>query len=565
MFISKFNKLIRNRILWGFFAFIVVISFVAWGTQTGGRQSQEDAAGKLYGKPVSAEQFRKEYFNTYLSTSLMFGQPLKITDKLNELMRKLAWRRMVVLRKAEELKLTVSADEVAGTIEQQPFFVENGQFSRERYQAFVQTFLAKLGASEAQFEGQVREELLINKARMLVAQTVWVAPLEIAQAFSLVYDTFEVSYAVISHDDLRHKVKITDDEVRKYFAAHREDFKIPEMARVKYAVFPFSRFLDEKGLAEEALRSYYDENIERFSEKTTNGWSNPTPFDDVKDNIRAQLAHDNAVNAASDKALDFEVSLAPDRAGKAPTFEAAALSVGAAARTSEFFSLKSNVPGLADVGPDFNQAAFSLRPTADDYFSHPIRGSNAYYIIAFDKRDDARLPSFEEAQKEVQAAALDQAVENSLNDVARYLHDTASAAIKKGKSLAEALKSSGVEVLTTEPFSAKSGFPVDDEDLAYALTKNIMAVNAGELTDVIPLKDGAAIAWIKSRKSADNAVFQAIRKELGMFIKRKRAETVFYEWQEYLLKQAGFEDNAVKKGAKEPESDEPAPDEDIEI
>jgi len=565
MFISKFNKLIRNRILWGFFAFIVVISFVAWGTQTGGRQSPEEAAGKLYGKPVSADQFRKEYFNTYLSMSLMFGQPLKITDKLNELMRKLAWRRMVVLRKVDELKLTVTADEVAGTIEQQPFFVENGQFSRERYQAFVQTFLAKLGASEAQFEGQVREELLINKARMLVAQSVWVAPLEIAQAFSLVYDTFVVSYVVVSADDLRHKIKITDAEAQKYFTAHRENFKIPEMARVKYAVFPFSRFLDEDGLSEEALRACYDENIERFSVKTTNGWSNPMPFDDVEDEIRAQLAYDNAVNAASDKALDFEVSLAPDRSGNAPSFEAAALAAGAAVRTSEFFSLKSAVPGLLDVGPDFNQAAFSLRPTADDYFSHPIRGSNAYYIVAFDKRNDARIPSFEEVKKEAYAAAVDQAVEDNLNDVARYLHDTASAAIKNGKSLGEALKPFGVEVVTTEPFSAKSGFPVDDEDLAYALTKNIMAFNPGELTGVIPLKDGAAIAWIKSRKSADNAVFQAIRNDLGMFIKRKRAETVFYEWQEYLLKQAGFEDNALKKPAKEPAEDEPETDEDVEL
>jgi hypothetical protein len=241
------------------------------------------------------------------------------------------------------------------------------------------------------------------------------------------------------------------------------------------------------------------------------------------------------------------------------------LAAGAAARTSEFFSVKSAVPGLLDVGSDFNQAAFSLRPTADDYFSHPVRGSNAYYIVAFDKRNDARIPSFEEVKKEVYAAAVDQAVEDNLNDVARYLHDTASAAIKNGKSLSAAFKPFGVEVVTTEPFSAKSGFPVDDEDLAYALTKNIVAFNPGELTGVIPLKDGAAIAWVKSRKSADNAVFQAIRNDLGMFIKRKRAETVFYEWQEYLLKQAGFEDNALKKRAKEPASDEPETDEDTEI
>ena len=104
MFISKFNKLIRNKIMWGIFAFIVVISFVAWGTYTpGGSGNAEENAGKLYGKPVPADKFRKEYFNTYLSMSLMFGRPLKITEQLNDLMRKLAWRRMVVLQNAAKL------------------------------------------------------------------------------------------------------------------------------------------------------------------------------------------------------------------------------------------------------------------------------------------------------------------------------------------------------------------------------------------------------------------------------------------------------------------------------
>lgn len=586
MFISRFNKLIRNRILWGVFAFIVVISFVAWGTQTGGRQSQEDAPGKLYGKPVAADQFRKEYFNTYLSMSLMFGRPLKVTEKLNELMRKLAWRRIVVLRTVDKLGLTVPADEVAGTIEQQPSFVENGLFNRERYQAFVQTFLAKLGASEAQFEEQVREELLINRARILLAQSVWVAPLEIAQAFSQVYDTFVVSYVFISADDLRHKVKISNDEARKYFAAHQDDFKIPEMARVKYAVFPFNRFIDEDGLKDETLRSYYDENIEQFSVKTTNGWSAPIPFEDVEDEIRETLAQENAVDAAGDKALDFEVSLAPDRSGNAPSFEDALRVAGGTVQTSVFFSLKSVVPGL-NVGLDFNQAAFNLRPTPDDYFSHPIKGSNACYIIAFDRRAEARVPEYEEVKKEVLAAALEEAVQDKLNDVARYLHSSAAIAIKDGKLFAAALKPFGVEVVTTEPFSAKSGFPVDDEDLAYALTKNILMLNAGELSEIIPLdpsfaqgpafsaaspkassaeeKNGVAIAYIESRQPAERAVFQAIRNDLGVFIKRRRAETVFYEWQEYLLKQAGFEDLVLQKRAAQPAEDEPEADEDIEL
>ncbi len=546
MFISRFNKLIRNKILWSGFAAIVILSFVAWGTQTGGKATQEDSPGKLYGKPVPADQFRREYFNTYLSMSLMFGQPLKETPQLNELMRKLTWRRMVVLRQADKLGMSVAPDEVDGVIEQQPFFVDNGRFNPKRYEAFIQTFLQRLNASEAQFKDQVREELLINKARMLVSQACWVAPLEIAHAFSLVYDTFTVSYVFVSGDDLRSRVKITAEDARERFAAHPEEFKLPETIPVKYAAFPFKQFVNRDALTEETLRSYYDENIEQYSTKTTNGWSNPVAFTNVKDEILGRLAFEKAVTAAGDKAADFEVSLAPDRSGNAPAFEAAATAAGASVRTTAFFSARSIITGL-EVGPDFNQAAFSLRPTADDYFSHPIRGSNAYYVVAFDKREDARVPAYEEVQKDVFAAALEEAIRDRLDEFARGLQKAAVTALKNGKSFVEALKPFGVEVVTTDPFNARTGMPVDDEAMSRALTKNVLTLNAGELSEIIALTNGVALAYVEARKPGDHTVFNSIRNDLGMFIKRKRAETVYYEWQEYLLKDAGFEDRAQRK------------------
>ena len=548
MFISKFNKLIRNRLLWGIFAFIDVISFVAWGTQTSSTRESKEAAGKLFGKPDPADKFRKEFFNTYLSMALMFGQPLKITEEINDLLRKLTWRRMAVMKTAQEMDLAVAPDEVTGTIEQQPFFVENGQFNRKRYEAFVASFLSKLGASEAQFEDQVREELIINKARMLVSQAVWVAPLEVAQAFALVYDTFDVSYVVLRSDEIRQKIKVGEDEARKYFEEHKEEFKVPEQVRVKYAAFPFDRYLDEKSITAEAMRAYYDENIEAYSTKTTNGWSDPLPFEDVKGKIKERLARENAVNTAADRALDFEVMLAPDRSGKAPTFEAAALTAGVSVATSKYFSLQEQVDWL-DVGSDFNQAAFSLRMTDDDYFSHPVRGAGAYYVLGLEKRVEARIPEYEEVKDRVYAAAERQAEEEGVNDLALALRAAASKAVRDGKTLEQALAPTGVEVLSTGPFSAKTGFPDDNEDVVYALTKSIMAYNAGEMTELIPLKDGVAFAWIKSRTGADRSALASIRNDLGMYIRRKRAETVFHEWQEYLLKQAGFEDKVEKAKA----------------
>jgi hypothetical protein len=60
MFITHFNKLIRNKILWSIFATIVVMSFVLWTTQTGGSRAaqQVNRIGKLDGKAVPDQEFQ---------------------------------------------------------------------------------------------------------------------------------------------------------------------------------------------------------------------------------------------------------------------------------------------------------------------------------------------------------------------------------------------------------------------------------------------------------------------------------------------------------------------------
>jgi len=62
MLISRFNKLIRSRILWGVFLVIIVFSFVVWGTFSGGsREETARSPGRMYGKDVPAAEFHQAY------------------------------------------------------------------------------------------------------------------------------------------------------------------------------------------------------------------------------------------------------------------------------------------------------------------------------------------------------------------------------------------------------------------------------------------------------------------------------------------------------------------------
>lgn len=550
MFISKFNRLIRNKIIWGGFAFIVILSFVVWQTKTGARNDAgaQNASGKLDGKPVPATEVSSAYFNSFLAMSLMSGRPLNVNARVDAALKQMAWRRLIALRGAKEAHLTSSPEEVVSAIQQQPFFQEKGQFSRERYAAFIQQFLSSMRATENQFEEHIRQEILLTKARVMLAQTAWVAPLEIEEVYHQLYDPFVVSYVHIKLDELAHTVKVSDAEAKAYYEAHTNDFIVPEMMSVKYVSFPFNRFVDEGAFDEAALRNYYDEHIEDFTTRGTDDVSSAQSFEDVEDSLRDRLAHDAAIGAASDHAADFEVALAPDRKGQAPTFEAASKVAGLTVTTSAVFTLTNQVAGLR-VGLDFNKAAFSLRPTQDDYFSHPVRGSNAYYLLAFDRKTDARVPAYDEVRYAVRQAALIQAASNKLEQTAANIYKTVSGAMRKGETFAQAMRPYGLEVVTTEPFDVRSGLDVEEKEAFFELTKKILFMNAGELTDVIPVEDGVIIGHVDFRLASSQKLLDSVKKSLGQYIGKRRQDVVFREWQEYLLSAHKFEDTASKKTA----------------
>ncbi len=550
MFISKFNKLIRNKYIWSGFAFIVILSFVAWQTNTSAsREDQtQTSSGKLDGKPVPAAEMHAAYFNSYLYMSLMVGRPLKVTPRVETALRHMAWRRLIALRGAKDANLTASSEEVVTAIQQQPFFQEKGQFSPARYNAFIQQFLTNLRATENQFEDHIRQEIVLSKARLMLAQTAWVTPLEIEEVYHQLYDTFIISYVKLTHDELRGSVKVTDAEARAYFEAHTNDFTIPARMCVKYVTFPFERYIDEGALDDDAVRSYYDEHIEEFTTRGTGDLLTARSFEEVEPMLRDKLAGEAAESTAGDHAADFEVALAPDRKGNAPSFASVAKSAGLAVETSADFTLSDPVPGLR-VGLDFNKAAFALRPTPDDYFSHPVRGTNAYYVLAFEKKTEARVPAYEEVRVAARQAALDVATSNKLAQIAADVHQAVAEALQRGKTFAQAIRPYHLEVITTDPFAVRTGLDTEDKDAFYELTKKILFSNAGELSDIVPLEDGVAIAHVDARIVADRSLLASIKNELGQYIRKRRDDVAFREWQEYLLQAHKFEDAASKKSA----------------
>ncbi len=549
MFISKFNGMIRNRIVWGIIAFVIVMAFVVWGTQTDGGKadSAANSPGTLDGKHVKMDDFRHAYFNTWLSMCMSFGRRINITGEMDAALRGMAWRRLCALRAAGKMEVGVANDEVADAIRSQPFFVVDGRFSRDRYNAFIAGFLAEIGATEPQFEEFIRQELILSKMRFILAQSVWVSAPDAWSVFRQLYDTFTVQYVSLMRDELDHRTKISDEDGWVLFNLNPARFALPEMMSVKYVSFPVADFMDEAAVTEDMLLKYYDEYITARLEAGSDDWEDVPSLDDVEDEVRLMAASREAELAALDKASAFEVALAPDRSGLAPSFDEAAEAAGLTVFTSPLFAVDEPVPGV-DAGLDFNEGAFRLRPTPDESFSYPVKGEKSVYVLSFKERVDSRVPEFSEVKEEVMLAARDEATQKMLKELAEDVRAAIADDLEGGVSFADAVSSFGLELFDMEPFTVTARMAdFDDSDESYNLIRNVLSCNPGELTELIPLRRGVLLGYVQSREPADGSVYASIGGDLVEYIRDKRQETIFDSWQGWLLSSADFTDLARQR------------------
>ena len=590
MLISKFHRLIQSRLLWATFLIVIVFSFVIWGTQMpnqGANAEEANAEGKLNDKWVSRDEFRQAYFDTYMSVVLAVGQPINMTEKIDEEIRKSAWRRIVAMKQARDLGLGASDDEVRATIQAHPGFSTDGRFNPSQYNGFVQNFLANLGFSELQFEEHVRGEIALQKLQYMVQQAVLIPPSDINRTFSSLSDTFDIEYVAMTVTNFEKDVSVTREDAHKYFLSDPEQFKIPDRVRVKYVEIPVQKYIADMTVTnEDDALAYYDEHIDDYrvtntvSETVTNllaAGSNMVAtvvtskvvtldFDTVKTNVLTALTLQAARDRAADVATDFVVALAPDRDGNSPKFEDAAQKAGLEVKKLEPFAFEDEVPGV-DAGLMFNHVAFNLTSAPDEYFSDAVVGSNHVYVIALDEKLPARVPEFDEVADKVMVAARENALAENLSKKANEIREAAIKAVDEGKPFEQALTPYNLQPVAMTNFTAAEASELTNDYIDIVL-RGILPRNQGEVTDLLSTEDAVVIAYVAKRVPSTDVTVGAMKQQIEQTVKRQRARILFEDYQDYLLKQAKFVDRVKAAddldeeddGTDEvPEEDEPLP------
>src|SRR5213079_1910745 len=141
---------------------------------------------------------------------------------------------LVLRHEAERLGLRPSASEVADVVRKLPAFQGDSGFDINKFNDLVQNGLAPLGLSEEHIEQLVRDQISLNEIQDLLAAGVSLPKSELDENFQRGYDKLYVSVIRFRSADFDKDIKVNDEDVQKYYDAHKSELKTDEKRKVEF-------------------------------------------------------------------------------------------------------------------------------------------------------------------------------------------------------------------------------------------------------------------------------------------------------------------------------------------
>jgi peptidyl-prolyl cis-trans isomerase D len=407
----------------------IVLVFVFWGVGSF-RDRGAGRVASVNGDPIMVEEFNETYNRLVEQIKQRYGnrlndEMLKMLQVKKQAMDQLIEKRLL-LTEAKRLNFIVSDEELSSTIKAIPSFQDNGNFDNRRYRAV----LAQNRLTPESFEVKQREFILMDKVRSLVSDSVKVSDAEVEDSYQWKNSQIRIDY-VLFDPSLISDIRLSEDEMKAYFDAHKDTYKTEPKRKAVYLQFTPEMYHSKVTLTDSEIKDYFE--------------ANPGEFDMPKtveaSHILIKIPQDakpELVEKAMEKALSI---LKKAKEGK---------------DFSELAKQYSDDPGGKNGGhlgafkrdamvEPFGEKAFSMNPGE---ISDPIRTQFGFHIIKVEKINEAATLALEQARPKIVKKLTDEKAKNIANEEAFATYNAALNAEALSK-VAASLKD---QLITTEPF-----------------------------------------------------------------------------------------------------------------
>jgi hypothetical protein len=489
---------------------ILAIPFVFYFNKTDFTVNRQNDLGRIYDRPITSVEFQRSV--RLLTLAQMLGLSQLVQDLMmrpmseNDAYVNFAFNRLVLDHEAQALGIRPNSAEVVAFVKTLPAFQGTGGFDLNKYTDFVQNRLPALGFTEGQLEELVSNQLSLNRLKDLLGAGLHVADSESAEYYDQAYGKLHVAVVRFRDEDFQKDVKVTDEDVAKYFEAHKAELNTDEKRKVEFVSFPLTD-----------------------AEKKLTG----------KEKVDALQKLANRANDFSQAMLEKDAKFAE----VAAKFNVPVTATGEFAATAPDPQLGGNA--------QLAQYAFQLKP--DEPVSDALQGTDAFYVMHLLGVTPARPLTLDEAKPKItdllSKQKLKQLVATRGNDVARTVREAAKANTPLDKALAQM----GLQAERVPPFSiienppqpppkpeeAKDKKP-DVPDLA-SIKSSVQELSPGDATDFVATEKGGLVAVLEKRDPGDPAGYAAAKVSFEKNYLQSKKMLVFDEWLQDRRKAAGLQ------------------------
>lgn len=432
---------------------------------------------------VTVEEFRRLYQRVESQYRESFGDqfspevakqmrlPIQVLDQLVN--------QKILLDEAARLGLEVSDEEMRELILSLPAFKDPSTNQFIGQQAYEQMLQANGFRNAADFESDVREDLLLQKLNNALLAGVYVSDKEVEQAYRDQVERAKIRYVQVPASQFAEAAQqLSQADLQAYFQAHQNEFRLPEQREAAYLLVDTNQMRQQVQLSDADLRAYYDEHKDEFSsEEQVRARHILVMINDERDEAQARerIGHAQAQLAGGKDFAAVARELSDDTASKAAGGDLGYF--GRGAMVEEF----ANAAFGAQVGQRVG----------------PVKTQYGFHIIEVtDKKPGGQRP-FEQAKPQIQALLSSERVQSLAEAKAKEVAQRV--AKEKPKTAAEleaiAKEFPGVTYATTGRFSQNEA--VKDLGYAPAFTNAAFQLEKGKVSEAVQIPRGWAVLLLQ--------------------------------------------------------------------
>ena len=453
-------------------------------------------AAKVDGEEVSPALFEQRYGEAVQNNP----QIATLDGPIREQVRRQVLDQLVVETLIEnyldDRGYRISDEQVMADIRETPEFQANGRFDLETYRVF----LAERGIDPTRYEALRRQRLRQQQLQLALSATAIVTPAEYRRYLNLFAEQRIVTLASIEPEAVDAMIEIDEAMIEDFYQQNPSLYRLPESVDVEFIELRRSEVASEIEVSEETLRSYYEDNSDRYLQEE-----------------QRRARHILILSGDDESAAEAQANDVLARIQAGESFEDLAAELSADTLT-------------APQGGDFGPLTRAQYPTelASEIFSMsegelagPVQSEFGFHVLRLDEilepgplpLDQVRSELLTELREE-EADARYRELERSLSDALFDLTDM--------QAIADA---TGLEVSTATGVTRTGGEPFGSNQLALDAIFDELVLTGGQISEIVELDaDASAIFKVVEYREATRQPLDAVRDEVEATLRARMAD-----------------------------------------